>query len=99
MTRQDYISGKVTHQEYYSAIAKDAGVSFWNAGHEFLRCVRAALDNGDENLNSIPLDVWDRYAVAARSSTARAFERHGDCWSLAGGVCLAKQAAREAAQR
>ena len=101
MMRQDYMDGKVTHADYYRSIARAAGISFELGPFELLRQVKEALVNGDDHLNTIPLSVWDRLATAAymNGSVIRAFKEHGDFWSLAGGVCLAKQAAKDAAKK
>ena len=60
-TRADYMAHRVSHADYYRALAKTAGVSYSNADPAFLRRVKAALSSGDEHLNSIPLRVWDRH--------------------------------------
>ena len=95
-TRAQYMNKQVTFEDYYRAVAKDSGVSFRNAPEEFLRRVQKCLAERDEHLNKIRLSTWDMYALGAKSSTSPAFKRHGDFWSLAGGVCVAKQAARDA---
>lgn len=97
VNRNRYLDGKITHEEYYRALAKTAGVSFQNADPEFLDRVRKALGEGDKHLNSIPLaEWWDSQAYYFSPSVRAAFKEHGDLFSLAGGVCLAKQAARDA---
>jgi hypothetical protein len=93
--RQQYLDRDISHAVYYRAIAKDAGVSFANeTGMQAL--VKQALAEGDEHLNSIPLAKWDALAMGARLHTSPAFKRAGDFWSMAGGVCVAKQAAIDA---
>ena len=96
-TRAQYMNKEVTFEDYYRAIARDAGVTFVNAPQEFLKRCKCALDSGDTHLNTIPIAQWDSYAYAAQRATSPAFKRHGDFWSLAGGVCIAKQMARDAA--
>jgi hypothetical protein len=97
ITRKDYLDGKATHAEYYRAVAKTAGVSYRKADSAFLQRVRAALDEGDEHLNTISLDEWDARAWSLLPTVRYAFLEHGEQFSLAGGVCLCKQAARDAA--
>ena len=94
-TRADYMNNLVTFAEYYRAIAKDAGISFKNS--TMLPCIKRALANGDEHLNTIRLSEWDVLSICAKHATAPAFKAHGDWWSIAGGVCVAKQAAIDAA--
>jgi hypothetical protein len=95
-TRKDYMDGKVDFAEYYRSIAKSLGLSYSNADATFMTRVRQALANGDEHLNTIPLAVWDQRG-AAIINPAPAFKAHGDGVSLAGLVCVVKQAARDAA--
>ncbi len=95
-TRAEYLNKTVSFEDFYRAIAKDAGISF--AGSDILPRVKRALASGDEHLNTIPLATWDIYAGAAKHATAPAFKAHGDSWSIAGGVCVAKQAAKDAAE-
>jgi hypothetical protein len=96
MTRQDYMERRVTHREYYASVAKDAGVAFHDG--PFIERVRKALAAGDEHLNTIPLDEWDRRASGPTPHLSSAFKRHGDFWSLAGAVCVLKEAAKQAAE-
>lgn len=96
-TRAQYMNKQVTFEDYYRAVARDAGVTFVDAPQKFLQRCKKALDAGDMYLNTIPMATWDSYAYAAHRATSPAFKRHGDFWSLAGGVCIAKQAARDAA--
>ncbi len=97
MTRKEYMDGVVSFADYYRSVAKDAGISFASAPVEFLDRVEKALERGDEHLNTIPLSLWYYYAICAKHATMPALKRHGDFWSLAGGVCVAKQAAMDAA--
>lgn len=97
MTRKDYMDGKVSFEEYYRSVARAAGISFASASVGLLDRVERALAAGDKHLNTIPLSLWDSYAIVAQHATAPAFKAHGDGWSLAGGVCVAKQAAKDAA--
>lgn len=96
-TRSDYMNGRATHQGYYGAIVREAGISLatWHA----LERVKHALAVGDEHLNTIPLKLWDELAYRQRPAVEPVLREHGDFWSLAGGVCVAKEAARQAAQQ
>lgn len=109
ITRSDYMAKRATHAEFYRAVNATAGYSL-RAEYtytNFFRSVvtvrniveraRAALANGDEHLNSIPLPIWDGIASAHKAEIGRALRAHGDFYSLAGGVCCVKQAAKDAA--
>lgn len=95
MTRKDYMEGRITHQEYYSTIAKEAHISFKNS--EMLPEIKDALAKGDEHLNTIPLRQWDMMATFHRDRIRLALKNHDDFYSLGGGVCVMKAAAVEAA--
>jgi len=89
ITRTDYINGTVTHSEYYGAIAHDAGIDYSD------NFIKVCLASTDEHMNDIDLSTWDGIAMGQRNSVKKALEERGDTWSLAGGVCAAKQAMRD----
>lgn len=95
--RQDYLDGRVTFAEFYRSVYREAGLCM--IGEVFLSRVRRALEAGDEHLNTIPLREWDGRAAAAKSAISTSLRKHGDFWSLAGGVCTVKQLAIDAATR
>lgn len=96
-TRKDYMDGVVTHEQYYEALAAESGISFLESRK--LPEIKAALAEGDEHLNTIPLSYWDAIAYMARRHTAPVLKAHGDVggWCFACGVCIAKAAAKKAA--
>jgi hypothetical protein len=95
-TRADYLEGRCTHAEYYRAVNKTAGIRY-SPDSPLVVQARAALKTGDQHLNSIPLQQWDSRAASAQTSIATALHKHGDFYSLAGGVCAMKQAVIDAA--
>jgi len=97
VTRSEYLSGKVTHGEYYAAVAKTAGIVFNDGAPIRLSEVRQSLSDGDDWLNNISLKRWDAWAFSL-INVAHAFKAHGDADSLAGRVCMLKQVARDAAK-
>ena len=96
ITRKDYMDGKVEFADYYREVAKTAGVSYQGVKLSFLQRVKQCIKNGDEHLNGIPLKEWDSRAFSLLPTIKAAFKKHGDCDTLAGRVCLIKQAARDA---
>lgn len=92
-TRQDYMQARCTFAEYYSAVAKTAGVRFSAKD----RIVQDAARSSDPHYNDIPLRRWDAIAASIPALGA-AFQSHGDFYSLAGAVCVAKQAVRNAVE-
>lgn len=51
------------------------------------------LASKDPHLNDIPLPLWDKLTPALPGSGG--FSKAGDYYTLANGVCLAKEAARQ----
>jgi hypothetical protein len=86
-TRDQYLNGKCTHRQYYAQLVTEshrlAAESF---GIDNLR--RAFAE--DEHFNSIPLASWD-----ARAGLRADYKSLGDGRSLAGDVCILKEAARQ----
>ncbi len=99
MTRKDYLDGKVSHEEYYRSIAKSAGIDMSYGAYALMERVKKALREGDKHLNTIPLAIWDRMGAnpVLRANLAPVFKAHGDIMSIAGIVCVLKQAARDSA--
>lgn len=94
--RSEYMTGKVTFEQYYRSVYKLAGVNLEQA--PIMLRVIEALKSGDEHLNTIPISIWDRMAAGGQGTITRSLRAHGDGWSLAGRVCVMKQAAKDAAK-
>jgi len=94
--RKDYLEGRCSFEEYYGGIADACGLKPLDAA--LVARSRAALESGDEHLNSIPLHRWDIAAYPYNTNRLRAeMKRRGDFVTLAGLVCLAKVIYRRAA--
>jgi len=96
MTRKDYMNHQVTHRQYYASVAQLAGIDY--SASYLLPRIKVALASGDEHLNTIPLAVWDIAAIQSQHVLTRSLREHGDSFSLGGGVCAHKEAARLAAE-
>lgn len=98
ITRQEYMANQATHNDYYGEIAEVCGVTFKDPAD--LERFRIAL-RSDEHMNNIPLNWWDARAQSLmrhNGNTVRAeLKKRGDGYSMAGGVCIMKAAARKAA--
>lgn len=94
-TRQQYMNNECSFADFYRAVNATAGFKIMD--NALIERVRKALADGDEHLNTIPLRLWDSMAIACSSTFSRALKEHGDFYSLAGGVCCLKQAAKDAA--
>lgn len=89
-TRQDYMNGKCTHREYYAQFVTEQTRQsvLRNIGLERLQ------QSTDPHLNDIRLSRWDGLEIVTREMDA-AMREAGDWPSLAGKVCIAKEAARQ----
>lgn len=93
-TRQQYLqdsqlTGTSAHRKYFG--------QFVNAG-TIARVVNAIgkdkiLTSTHPHMNDIPLAIWDRLVPQLPGSAG--FAKAGDYYTLANGVCLAKEAARQ----
>jgi hypothetical protein len=86
-TRKQYVAGKCSHREYYGQFVNAstiAAVVRWIGSEDILA-------SNDEHLNDIAMRRWD--SAAAFMPMAITFARVGDFRSLAGLLCIAKEAA------
>ena len=93
-TRSEYmtdsrVDGKKAYRKYYGQFVNPSTrARVVNAiGKE------ALLASTDPHMNDIPLIKWDRLVPALPGSAG--FAKAGDYYTLANGVCLAKEAARQ----
>ena len=90
-TRKQYLNGEVSHDEYYTEIAKKIGIK---PSKEAVKKVKEALERGDEHLNTIPMSFWNGWVIGIWAFNyqliAEAFRRSGDQPSQAGMVCVLK---------
>lgn len=97
ITREQYMKDHTLHHAYYLEVAHEAGIDY-SKSSKLQRCIDA-LATGDEHLNTIPLREWDKAAAFTEDGIRRALKKRGDNYSMAGGVCVHKCAAIEAAKR
>ena len=94
----DYLSGKITHQDYFETIALCVGFRESDLPCS-LNTVRKALEEGDEHLNTIPLKMWDDkhgyvlYMLRHTQGIGRF------TWSLSESVCTLKCLAKYLANK
>ena len=93
-TRDEYMKdsqtdGPAAHRRYYG--------QFVTPGTKYRVLSAIGLDrlmkSTDPHLNDIPLELWDRLTPQLPGSGG--FTKAGDYYTLANGVCLAKEAARQ----
>lgn len=112
-TRQDYMNHRVSHHDYYLAVADAIGR---NVIERLVHCIadrdrlRREVER-DKHLNGIPLARWDGMheavvlAVQQRGSEVMAVSWSGQLltpktiyWSMSESVCVLKAVAREIAK-
>ena len=88
--RSDYMSGACTHREYYSQFVDE------RLKEKLLARMpeKRLRDSQCEHYNDIPLHLWDRISLIATSADTELNEL-GDFPTLAGRVCILKEAAKQ----
>ena len=88
-TRKQYINKECKNEQYYG--------QFVNAGTKARVLSGIGLEalkkSTDPHFNDIPLHKWDRLVPKCPGSAG--FAKVGDYYTLAGGICLLKEAARQ----
>jgi len=84
-----YLAKECTHREFYTQFVNDS------TKRDVLNRISIVRlkETECEHLNDIPLTEWD--SIGLSLSLAASFESVGDHWSLAGLVCIGKEAARQ----
>ena len=94
MTRKEYMqkaSGAGSHREYYAQFV-DAGIRQRVTSAFGVGRLKQALRD-DENLNTIALHRWDDLGLPL--TVGDQMRELGDSMSMAGQVCVLKEAARQ----
>ena|SRR5215813_11080401 len=92
MTRQDYMRDG-DHRGYYG--------QFVTPAFKTLILSRIGLDkllaSKDPHFSDIPLGLWDSLSngLGTRGDMSAMLKAQGDRWSMAGAVCIFKEAARQ----
>lgn len=96
MTRQEYLSfaadreaAQAAHRRYYGQFVNQRTIDY------VVRAIGsdALLASTDPHFNDIPLSKWDN--LVPRLPLAASLRDAGDYMTLCGGVCIAKEAARQ----
>lgn len=90
ITRQQYMNKEASHQEYYGQFVSG----------ELKRQVQARFGSRlctstDPHFNDIPLKEWDNFWSRVPAPIASKMREAGDFPTLAGSVCILKEAARQ----
>lgn len=89
ITRKEYMAGACTHREYYAQFV-DHRTRYLVAEGIGAERIKASTH---PHFSDIPLSEWDRLTPKAAGSGK--FEKAGDYYTLAGGVCMLKEAAEQ----
>ena len=57
--------------------------------------IKRLLESCDEHLNDIPLVIWDSLGSGYKKEVSNRLKEHGDFYSLAGSLCIFKEAAKQ----
>jgi hypothetical protein len=87
-TRKQYLNGEVSHREYHAQFVNDT-IKQNVLNHVGLNRL---MKSTDKHLNDIPLDIWDSIPMY---DVSKKLKEVGDYLTLAGAVCIAKEAARQ----
>lgn len=87
--REDYVNGKVTHRDYYGQFVTPEAKAIVITSIP----VELLIASTDRHFNDIPLQEWDR--MPAPRFLNEKMKRCGDYLTLAGKVCILKEAARQ----
>lgn len=90
-SRQDYLDKRCTHEEYYTQYVTKGVLSTVARVISTDRIKKST----DEHFNDIPLYHWDTVLIPCPANVAWAMRHRGDFSTLAGMVCIAKEAARQ----
>jgi hypothetical protein len=86
ITRNDYISGKASHREYYAQFVTPSHFAALKSMRDRI------MKSTDPHFNDIALKWWDSVSVACPTAKMK---ECGDYPTLAGSVCILKEAARQ----
>lgn len=96
-TRTQYLSGEISHSDFYRQFVDDRVKNIVRKdlkGSGYLKGLKEKIAE-DESLRNIPLSFWDSFSQSI--NTAEVFSKMkqaGDYLTLAGIVCIAKEAAK-----
>lgn len=92
-TRRDYLNRKCTHRQYYSQFVNT------NTKNQLLRYIpkKEIVASKDPHFNDIKIRRWD--AIPAIAGTNDKMKKKGDYLTLAGKVCVYKEAAKQIKER
>ena len=91
-TRSDYLEKKCSHRKYYAQYVTPAMWERVEWTFEIERLV-SAFRQGDQHFNTFPLRQWDYIALHLPARIIKLMREAGDYPTLAGGVCILKEAA------
>ena len=88
-TYKQYLNKDCTHSEYYSQFVTEEHVNkvVSRMGKDYI------LNSKDPDFNDSPLKHWD--SIGITSPVSAMMEKAGEYLTLAGAVCIHKQAARQ----
>lgn len=97
ITRADYLAPgqvdrKAAHRAYYAQFVTPA---HFGRLKNRLGLIDRVKSSNDPHFNNIPLSIWDIMALPVPAESARILKECGDYPTLAGAVCILKEAAEQ----
>jgi len=89
-TRKQYMAGECTHRQYYAQFVNNNTKGYLLGSISEVELIEATRH--DEGFNSIPLKRWDMTTLMFNRQT---LEAAGDTYTMAGKVCILKEAAKQ----
>ncbi len=97
ITRSDYLATGQTdrmaaHRAYYAQFVTPA---HFGRLRRLVGLIDRIKSSNDPHFNNIPLSTWDRMSVPVPAESAAKMKECGDYITLAGAVCILKEAAQQ----
>ena len=92
MTRKEYIANSSELHRQYNAQFVNNSIKV--AVKNYFG-IDALLNSNDKHLNDIPLEQWDSVGTRFKSHLNKEMKKQGDFVSMAGIVCVMKEAAKQ----
>ena len=91
ITRQQYLNKEATHREYYSQFVTEGVKQRVKSAFK----MKDLIEGKTQHFNNIPLSWWDRLIPVLPFEINSKLQKCGDYATLAGVVCILKEAAMQ----
>ena len=95
ITRQQYLNKEATHREYYSQFVTEGVKQRVESAFR----MESLIQGKDKHFNNLPLQWWDRLMPVVPFEINSKLKDCGDYPTLAGVVCILKEAAMQIVEK